>query len=145
VINTGSRTRPLLVPLLLAALLLLAVGIRIPAIGITGHTGDVYVFSTWAERMAAVGPLHFYEGSGSIYPALLYLYWPLGVAFDGDTLNVAIKALAIPFDVAVGLLVGLCLAGVYGLVLLARRGRGATMPLAPFLALGGLAALPLTL
>jgi len=104
VINTGSRTRPLLVPLLLAALLLLAVGIRIPAIGITGHTGDVYVFSTWAERMAAVGPLHFYEGSGSIYPALLYLYWPLGVAFDGDTLNVAIKALAIPFDVAVGLL-----------------------------------------
>jgi hypothetical protein len=71
---------------------------------VEGHVGDVLVVSRWAERLAAVGPLHFYEGSGSIYPALLYLYWPLGVAFDGDALTTAIKALAIPFDVAVGLM-----------------------------------------
>ncbi len=102
--DSGSRTRRLLVPLLLGAVLAIAVGVRIPAVGLTGHTGDVHVISTWAERMAAVGPLHFYEGGGSIYPALLYLYWPLGIAFDGDALSVAIKALAIPFDVAVGLL-----------------------------------------
>jgi dolichyl-phosphate-mannose-protein mannosyltransferase len=104
VTDPDSRTRRLLVPLLLGAVLLLAIGIRVPAIGLTGHTGDVYVISTWAERMAAVGPPHFYEGGGSIYPALLYLYWPLGIAFDGEALGVAIKALAIPFDVAVGLL-----------------------------------------
>ncbi len=102
--NPGGRARQLLVPFLLGAVLVVAVGIRVPAIGLTGHTGDVRVIATWAERMAAVGPLHFYEGGGSIYPALLYLYWPLGVAFDGDTLGVAIKALAIPFDLAVGLL-----------------------------------------
>lgn len=98
----GNRSRDLWAPLLLAALVVVAVGIRMPAIGVDGHVGDVLVVSRWAERLAAVGPFHFYEGSGSIYPALLYLYWPLGVAFDGDALTTAIKALAIPFDVAVG-------------------------------------------
>ena len=83
---------------------MLAVGVRIFALDVPGHVGDVYVDSNWAERMAAVGPLAFYQGSGSVYPALLYLYWPLGVAFDGDALSYAIKALAVPFDVAVGLL-----------------------------------------
>ena len=100
----GNRFRDLRAPLLLAALVVVAAGIRIPAIGVDGHVGDVLVVSRWAERLAAVGPLRFYEGSGSIYPALLYLYWPLGVAFDGEALTTAIKALAIPFDLAVGLL-----------------------------------------
>ncbi|HEX6127584.1 MAG TPA: hypothetical protein VF071_01030 [Candidatus Limnocylindria bacterium] len=100
----GNRSRDLRAPLLLAALVVVAVGIRTPAIGVDGHVGDVLVVSRWAERLAAVGPFRFYEGSGSIYPALLYLYWPLGVAFDGEALTTAIKALAIPFDVAVGLM-----------------------------------------
>lgn len=47
--------------------------------------------------------------------------------------------------VAAALVLGLAAAALYGLVLLARRGRGATMPLAPFLALGGIAALALRL
>lgn len=88
--------------LALAAIAVVAVGIRIPAINVTGHLGDVIVVSRWAERMAEVGPLGFYDGGGSVYPALLYLYWPLGVLWDGDALSLAIKALAIPFDVAVG-------------------------------------------
>jgi hypothetical protein len=100
----GDRIRELRAPLLLAALLMVAIGIRIPALGVDGHLGDVLVVSRWAERLAEVGPLRFYEGSGSIYPALLYLYWPLGVAFDGPALDLAIKALALPFDVAVGAL-----------------------------------------
>jgi hypothetical protein len=90
--------------LALAAVVVVGVAIRIPALGATGHLGDVLVVSRWAERMADVGPLGFYDGGGSIYPALLYLYWPLGVLFDGDALDLAIKALAVPFDVAVGLL-----------------------------------------
>jgi hypothetical protein len=89
--------------LALAAVIAVGVAVRIPALGATGHLGDVLVVSRWAERMADVGPLGFYDGGGSIYPALLYLYWPLGVAFDGDALDLGIKALAIPFDVAVGL------------------------------------------
>lgn len=102
--HPGGRPRQLLAPILLGAVLLLAIAIRIPAVAVTGHTGDVHVVANWAERMAAVGPLQYYQPNGSIYPALLYVYWPLGAIFDGDALNVAIKALSIPFDVAVGLL-----------------------------------------
>lgn len=46
-------------------------------------------------------------------------------------------------DVLVALLVGFAAAAVPSLVLVVRGRRGATLPLAPFLALGGLAALPL--
>ena len=100
----GSGLRDSRAWLALAAIVAVAVGIRVPALGVTGHLGDVIVVSRWAERMAEVGPLGFYDGGGSIYPALLYLYWPLGVLFDGDALDLGIKALAVPFDVAVGLL-----------------------------------------
>jgi dolichyl-phosphate-mannose-protein mannosyltransferase len=102
--HPGGRPRQLLAPILLGAVLLLAIAIRVPAVAVTGHTGDVHVVANWAERMAAVGPLQYYQPNGSIYPALLYVYWPLGAMFDGDALNVAIKALSIPFDIAVGLL-----------------------------------------
>lgn len=47
--------------------------------------------------------------------------------------------------VAAALAAGLVLSSLYGLALLATRGRGATMPLAPFLAAGGVAALALRL
>jgi Gpi18-like mannosyltransferase len=90
--------------LALTALVVIGVGIRVPALAVEGHIGDVLVVSRWAERMADVGPLHYYEGGGSIYPALLYLYWPLGAMFDGAALDTAIEALSIPFDVALGIL-----------------------------------------
>ena len=101
--HPGGRPHEFLQPLLVGALLVVAVGIRVPALELTGHLGDVLVVSNWAERLAENGTLTFYrDGGGSIYPALLYLYWPLGVLFDGEDLSLAIKALAIPFDVAVG-------------------------------------------
>jgi Gpi18-like mannosyltransferase len=101
----ADRPRDVAGPLLLGALVLLAVAVRVPSLQLTGHLGDVLVVSDWAERLAANGTLTFYrDGGGSIYPALLYLYWPLGVLFDGERLSLAIKALAIPFDVAVGVL-----------------------------------------
>ena len=100
----GTALRDSRAWLALAAVVVVGVAIRFPALAATGHLGDVLVVSRWAERMADVGPLGFYDGGGSIYPALLYLYWPLGVLFDGDALDLAIKALAVPFDVAVGLL-----------------------------------------
>lgn len=100
----GVPARHGLGPLLLSASLAVALGVRIPAVGVPGHFGDVSVVANWAERMAQVGPPAFYQGSGSIYPALLYVYWPLGAALDGEALQTAIKGLAIPFDAAVGLL-----------------------------------------
>lgn len=88
----------------LVLLLVAAVAIRLLALGLEGHNGDVRVTGGWAERMAEVGPLRFYEGSGSIYPALLYPLWAIGALLDGRALDLAIKGLAIPFDVGIGIL-----------------------------------------
>jgi dolichyl-phosphate-mannose-protein mannosyltransferase len=88
----------------LVMLLVAGVAIRLLALGVEGHNGDVSVTGGWAERMAEVGPLRFYEGSGSIYPALLYPLWAVGALLDGPALDLAIKGLAIPFDVGIGVL-----------------------------------------
>ena len=89
---------------MLAAVLVIGVLLRLAALGIEGHNGDVLVTARWAERMAEVGPWRFYDGSGSIYPALLYPLWAMGLMLDGAALDLAVKGLSIPFDVAVGLL-----------------------------------------
>lgn len=89
--------------LLLILLLTVSVAVRIAALQVEGHTGDVRVTAGWAERMAEVGPWRFYEGSGSIYPALLYPLWALGSALDGEAVLLAIKGLSIPFDIAIGI------------------------------------------
>jgi hypothetical protein len=88
----------------LILLLVASVALRLLVLDWEGHNGDVRVTAGWAERMAEVGPLRFYEGSGSIYPALLYPLWGLGALLDGEALNVAIKGLSIPFDVGIGVL-----------------------------------------
>ena len=89
--------------LLLILLLVVSVAARVAALQVDGHSGDVQVTAGWAERMAEVGPWRFYEGSGSIYPALLYPLWALGSDLDGDALLLAIKGLSIPFDIALGI------------------------------------------
>jgi dolichyl-phosphate-mannose-protein mannosyltransferase len=91
----------------LAIVLILAVALRWLAIGMTGHNGDVHIIHLWAERMAEVGPWGFYPGWISVYPALLYLYWPMGLLLDGQALDLVIKASSIPFDLAIGLVLWL--------------------------------------
>jgi Gpi18-like mannosyltransferase len=87
-----------------AVVLVLAVVVRLGALGLEGHNGDVSVMARWAERMAEVGPWPFYaEGETSIYPALLYPLWVLAVDLDGAALAVAIKGLSIPFDIGIGI------------------------------------------
>jgi len=100
--------------LALAALLVVGLALRIVAVGIEGHSGDVLVIHRWAELMADVGPLRFYEHSISIYPALLYAYWPLGLLLDGEALDLAIKASSIPFDLAIGVLLFAIVRGMSG-------------------------------
>jgi hypothetical protein len=87
-------------------IVLLGVGVivRVMALEVDGHNGDVRVTASWAERMAEVGPWRFYDGSSSIYPALLYPLWAVGALLDGPALDLAIKGFSIPFDVGVGLL-----------------------------------------
>jgi Gpi18-like mannosyltransferase len=76
--------------------------VRLLALQIDGHDGDVLVMARWAERIAEVGPFEFYDGSGSIYPALLYPLWILGALLEGEALDLAIKGLSIPWDLAIG-------------------------------------------
>ena len=103
---TGER-RELLGLAALALVLVVGVAARLVALGMTGHSGDVLVVHRWAERMAEVGPWGFYEGWVSVYPALLYAYWPMGLLLDGEALDLAIKGSSIPFDLAIGLVLWL--------------------------------------
>lgn len=96
-----SRSRTLLI---VGGMLLAAAVVRIAVLPVPGHRGDAAIMAGWAERIADVGPWRFYDGSGSIYPALLYPLWALGAALDGEALLAAIKALSIPFDIAIGAL-----------------------------------------
>jgi Gpi18-like mannosyltransferase len=89
---------------ILAAVFVAALVVRLLTLGLDGHSGDVVIIHLWAERMAEVGPWGFYEGWISVYPALLYAYWPMGLLLDGEALDLAIKGSSIPFDLAIGLL-----------------------------------------
>ena len=97
----SSRAAPVLA---LLAVLVASVAVRLFALDVPGHDGDVRVMARWAERMADHGPWRFYEADGSIYPALLYPLWLLGAILDGDALLVAIKGLSLPFDLGIGML-----------------------------------------
>lgn len=102
--TTGSRLLPgLRFGLLFAAALV----VRLALVPVPGHNGDVSVMSGWAGNLASYGPSTFYERSVSVYPALLYLLWPLGAVLNGPPLDVAIKALSIPFDLCLGAVIAL--------------------------------------
>lgn len=85
----------------LALLLVVGLAIRLAVLGAPGHYGDAFVIGRWTDNLAAYGPWNFYEHDGSIYPALLYAYWPIGVFLNGADQARAIKGLSIPFDLAV--------------------------------------------
>jgi hypothetical protein len=86
----------------LVVLLLAGLGLRLAALPLPGHFGDVSVMSRWAENLVLFSPGHFYEHDSSIYPALLPFLWIAGLLFDGDELTSAVKGLSIPFDLVIG-------------------------------------------
>jgi leader peptidase (prepilin peptidase)/N-methyltransferase len=88
----------------------------------------------WA--LAALGGFAFL-----LVPALVY---PAGLGM-GDVKLMLLLGAMLGWTVVTALLVGLLAAAVPSLVLVLRGRRQATLPLAPFLALGGLVALPLAL
>jgi dolichyl-phosphate-mannose-protein mannosyltransferase len=100
-----AQFRRWVVPVALGLLLLAGLIIRLALLDVPGHYGDSVVMTRWAEAMAQYGPWHFYEHDGAVYPALLYVYWPLGVLFDGAQLAKVIKGVSIPFDLALGVVV----------------------------------------
>lgn len=97
------RTLRALAPILM--LLIVALAVRVIALGGKGHPADIAELTRWATGMAAYGPLEFYgKVDGANYPAVLYLLWPLAKVFPGEALPTAVKAISIPFDLALGVL-----------------------------------------
>ncbi|HET8568612.1 MAG TPA: phospholipid carrier-dependent glycosyltransferase [Candidatus Limnocylindria bacterium] len=91
---------------LIAALAVAGVALRLRSVGSPGFPTDVSTFMAWAERLAELGPRGFYApGYFSDYPpGFLYVLWGLGSALDGEALRLAVKAISIPFDVAIALI-----------------------------------------
>lgn len=88
----------------LAVVLLAGLVVRLAALGSLGYPSDPAEVTRWAVGMRQYGPLEFYDHiSGGYYPAVLYLLWPIAGVLSGDALYVAIKGLAIPFDLITGL------------------------------------------
>jgi hypothetical protein len=100
---TRSRLRAALPVATLVVLLVAGTLVRIVLIDAPGHGGDLIVNTRWAESLATAGPWGFYGIDRSVYPALLYLLWPVGALFDGETLNTVVKGISIPFDIALGI------------------------------------------
>jgi Gpi18-like mannosyltransferase len=92
-------------PSSLTVLLVAAALLRIAGLFGPGHEGDLNAFRSWAEGVAQRGIGGYYAtGGDSNYPPMLYLLWPLGVGLEGEDLKLAIRALSIPFDIALAAL-----------------------------------------
>lgn len=102
--GADDRWRAMAAPLALIALFAAGLAVRLAAVPLPGHFWDVSVIVNWAEELAEFGPWGFYDHDNSVYPVLLPFLWLLGLALDGDQLFHAIKALSIPFDLVIGLL-----------------------------------------
>ncbi|HEY8732645.1 MAG TPA: glycosyltransferase 87 family protein [Candidatus Limnocylindria bacterium] len=90
----------------IAVIIIAGVVARLLVARAQGFPSDVGTFMAWAEKLADVGPSRFYEpGYFSDYPpAFLYVLWLLGRLFDGDVLRFAVKAISIPADIGIALL-----------------------------------------
>ena len=88
----------------LAAVLLVGLALRLMVLGTVGYPSDPAEVTRWAVGMREFGPLEFYDHiSGGYYPAVLYLLWPIAGLLSGDALYLAVKGLAIPFDLITGI------------------------------------------
>ncbi|MHB8631344.1 MAG: glycosyltransferase 87 family protein, partial [Candidatus Limnocylindria bacterium] len=90
----------------IAILIVIGVALRLLVARAPGFPSDVGTFMAWAEKLASSGPGHFYEpGYFSDYPpGFLYVLWLLGRLFNGEFLRFAVKAISIPADVGIVLL-----------------------------------------
>jgi predicted membrane-bound dolichyl-phosphate-mannose-protein mannosyltransferase/Gpi18-like mannosyltransferase len=91
----------------IAVVVIGGVALRLLVTRAQGFPSDVGTFMAWAEKLASVGPARFYEpGYFSDYPpGFLYVLWLLGALFDGDVLRFAVKAISIPADIGIVLLI----------------------------------------
>lgn len=102
-------------PASLVRLLVVAALVRIVGLLGPGHGGDLTAFAQWAEGAAAHGLTGYYAAGGdSNYPPMLFFLWPLGAALDGGDLTFAIRALSIPFDLALGALIFFLVRSIVG-------------------------------
>ena len=124
-----------------SALGLVLVGVLVPAVAIDLRWRVV------PDTLIVVGALAALAASGAALPHLIAAAIGGGLAFAlalaarggfglGDVKLIALAGLALGAALPLAMAVAFGAAGVAALPLLLRRGRGATLPLAPFLALG---------
>lgn len=92
--------------LVLAGAIALGVAVRLLVFRGSGFPSDVGTFMAWGQRMAAIGPAHFYApGYFTDYPpGFLYVLWLIGAVFQGgEVLRLVVKALSIPADIALAI------------------------------------------
>ena len=92
----------------IAAFLIVGVTIRLVTLPAVGFEADVASLAAWAQRVATVGPGAFYAPGyhhSGYQPGILYVLGALGALLDGEALRLAVKALSIPADVAIVLVV----------------------------------------
>ena len=92
--------------LAIAGVIVVGVLLRLLVLRSPGFPSDVATFEAWAKRVADVGPWSFYApGYFSDYPpGYLYVLGILGRFLDGELLRLAVKAMSIPFDVAIAII-----------------------------------------
>jgi Gpi18-like mannosyltransferase len=103
----AERNRDRQAVLALAGAIALGVVIRLLVFRGSGFPSDVGTFMAWAQRMAEVGPSHFYApGYFSDYPpGFLYVLWIVGALFKGgEVMRLVVKGLSIPADIALAVL-----------------------------------------
>jgi branched-subunit amino acid transport protein AzlD len=98
-----DRAAPSSLPIGLLILLVVSALVRLAGLLGPGHAGDITAFVQWAVGTARWGLGGYYAHGGEAnYPPILYLLWPLGSALDLTNLQLAIRTLSVPFDVALG-------------------------------------------
>jgi hypothetical protein len=98
-----DRAAPSRLPTSLIVLLVVSALARLAGLFSPGHTGDITAFVQWALGVARWGLGGYYaHGGDSNYPPMLYLLWPLAASLDISSLQLAIRTLSVPFDLALG-------------------------------------------
>ena len=98
-----DRATPSALPTSLLVLLVVSALARLAGLWSPGHAGDITAFVQWALGTARWGLGGYYAHGGEAnYPPMLYLLWPLGANLDLANLQLAIRTLSVPFDLALG-------------------------------------------
>lgn len=100
---------------ILVGSVILGVAFRLLVLSAPGYANDVAAFVRWADLLRTEGTAfyHTYHPGTDLYypPVLTTILWALGLLLHGEGLRLAVKALSIPADVGIAVLIARSLRG----------------------------------